>query len=125
MPGKPADHWLPPEVYDPGEWGVDDVYLFIISDGSISRKPRLKPPPKREPPPEEPAPCRTCGQSPAELAAAHAALVAALQAEFYADDLALTRYQLLPLSTNLSAPVHIHPSPSAPCLRHAACPSRS
>ena len=87
MPGKPADHWLPPEVYDPGEWGVDDVYLFIISDGSISRKPRLKPPPKREPPPEEPAPCRTCGQSPAELAAAHAALVAALQAEFYADDL--------------------------------------
>ena len=47
--------------------------------------------------------------------------------EFYADDLALTRYQLLPLSTNLSAPVLIHPSPSAPCscLRHAACPSRS
>ena len=79
-------------MYDPGEWGVDELYLYIISDGSITKAARRKraPPVKDSVPAPDGDACRTCGRkppTPAELSAAHADLVAALQAEFFADDL--------------------------------------
>jgi hypothetical protein len=77
-------------VYDPGEWGVDELYLYIISDGSIAKAPRRKRAPLLSapvPPPDGDA-CRSGRKaSEPEVSAAHAELVVALQAEFIAVDL--------------------------------------
>ena len=111
-PGKPADYWLPPEVYDPGIWGAQDLYLYIMTDGSLGgpRPPnpdltdwlpaRALPgrPPKSVPaqpkaaaepgavvgslPPPPPPSLR-----PLRNEAVHAVLVGELQAEYFADDL--------------------------------------
>jgi len=34
-PGLPDDHWLPQDVYDEDRWGKNDLYLYIITDGSV------------------------------------------------------------------------------------------
>lgn len=41
-PGLPDDHWLPTDVYDEERWGKNDIYLYIITDGSVGfpREPR-------------------------------------------------------------------------------------
>ena len=48
-PGKPLDHWLPPEIYDEEIFDVDSAYLYIITDGNVGiprakRKPKLPAP---------------------------------------------------------------------------------
>ena len=34
-PGMPDDHWLPDDVYDEELWSVDQLYLHVITDGTL------------------------------------------------------------------------------------------
>ena len=33
--GKPDDHWLPRDIYDPTSWSIDSVWIHIITDGHL------------------------------------------------------------------------------------------
>ena len=81
LPGKPADHWLPTEVYDPGIWDAQQIYLHIITDGALGIP--TSPPKKSDvslpSPPKPPPPLRN--------EAVHAVLVGELQAEYFSEDL--------------------------------------
>jgi len=35
QPNLPDDHWLPQEAYDEAQWEPQDVWMFVITDGSI------------------------------------------------------------------------------------------
>ena len=81
--GKPDDYWLPREVYDPGLCTPQDLYMYIITEGCVGGPD----PAARRTIPENAAPAAPRLMVVERNAALHAALVAELQSEYFADDL--------------------------------------
>jgi len=80
-PGKADDHWLPPDVYDASLWTVDNVYLYVITDGNVGR-----PTPDRIKQTAELASCEVCRPSTARDGAAHAGAISRLREQLQLGD---------------------------------------